>query len=282
MYHKVRDHCHSAGKFRGAAHSICNLRYKTPKETPKVFHNGSTYDCHFITNKLAKEFDGQLQSLGENTEKYITFSVPISKKLDKGKTITYRLKFIDSFRFMSTSLSSLVDNLSEIYKKECKECKERINIKSVCNFLGVKNNKLNYECKEFKKWWLKPVNGLIKKFSNTHQFCNGNINKFVLLLRKSVYPYEYLGSWERFDETSLPDKKDFYSELYLGDITNEDYTHAQKIFEELKLKNLGDYHDLYIQSHTLLLADVYESFRNKCIEIYKLDLAHFLSAPGLA
>ena len=63
---------------------------------------------------------------------------------------------------------------------------------------------------------------------------------------------------------------------------NEDYTHAQKIFEELKLKNLGDYHDLYIQSHTLLLADVYESFRNKCIEIYKLDLAHFLSAPGLA
>ena len=281
-YHKVRDHCHSAGKFRGAAHSIFNLRYKTPKETPKVFHNDSTYDNHFITNKLAKEFDGQLESLGENTEKYVTFSVPISKKLDKGKTITYRLKFIDSFRFMSTSLSSLVDNLSVIYKKECKGCKERRNIKSVCNFLGLKNNKLNYECKEFKKWWWKPVNGLIKKFSNTHRFCNGNINKFVFLLRKGVYPYEYLGSWERFDETPLPDKKDFYSELYLGEITNEDYTHAQKISEELKLKNLGDYHDLYIQSDALLLADVHESFRKKCIETYKLDLAHFLSSPGLS
>ena len=122
LYHKVRDHCHYTGKFRGAAHSICNLRYKTPKEIPIVFHNGSTYDYHFIINKLAKEFDGQLECLGENAEKYITFSVPISKELDNGK----RLKFIDSFRFMSTPSSSLVDNLSKIYKKECKECKEKI------------------------------------------------------------------------------------------------------------------------------------------------------------
>ena len=93
---------------------------------------------------------------------------------------------------------------------------------------------------------MKPVNGLIKKFPNIHQFCNGDINKFVLLLRKSVYPYEYMDSWERFDEISLPNKKAFYNELYLEDVTNEDYTHAQKIFEELKLKHLGDYRDLYI------------------------------------
>ena len=75
---------------------------------------------------------------------------------------------------------------------------------------------------------MKPVNGLIKKFPNIHQFCNGDINKFVLLLRKGVYPYEYMDSWKRFDETSLPDKKDFCSELYLEHITNENYTHAQK------------------------------------------------------
>ena len=79
LYHKVRDHCHYTGKFRGAAHSICNLRYKTPKEIPVVFHNGSTYDYHFIIKQLAKEFDGQFECLGENTEKYITFSVPIKK-----------------------------------------------------------------------------------------------------------------------------------------------------------------------------------------------------------
>ena len=110
----IKHHCHYKGKFRGAVHSICNLRCETTKEIPIVFLNGSTYDYHFIINKLAKEFDGQLECLGETTEKCITFSVPISKELDNGKTITYKLKFIDSFRFMSTSLSSLVDNLSEI------------------------------------------------------------------------------------------------------------------------------------------------------------------------
>ena len=112
-------------KFRGAAHNICNLRCKTLKKIPVIFHNGSTYDYHFIINQLAKEFKGQLECLEENTEKYITFSEPIKKKLDNNKTIIYRLKFIDSCRFMSTSLSSLVDNLSEIFKKECKVCKER-------------------------------------------------------------------------------------------------------------------------------------------------------------
>ena len=107
----------------------------------------------------------------------------------------------------------------------------------------------------------------------------GDINKFALLLRKGVYPYEYMDSQERFDETSLPDKKAFYSELYLEGITHKDYTHAQKIFEELKLKNVGDYHDFHVQSDTLFLADVFQNFRSKCIEIYELDSAHFLSAP---
>ena len=91
-----------------------------------------------------------------------------------------------------------------------------------------------------------------------------------------------MNSWERFDETSLPDKKAFYSELYLEGITNKDYAHAQRVFEELKLKNLGNHHDLYVQSDILLLADVFENFRNKCIEMYELDPARFLSTPGLA
>ena len=81
LCHKVRDHYHYTGKFREAAHSICYLRYKTPKEIPTVFHNGSIYDYHFTINQLAKEFDGQLECLGEDTEKYITFSVPIKKNL---------------------------------------------------------------------------------------------------------------------------------------------------------------------------------------------------------
>ena len=87
-YQKVRDHCHYTERFRGAAHSICNLRYKTPKQIPVVFHNGSTYDYHFMIEELAKEFKGRLERLGENREKYITFSVPTNKELDNGKTIT--------------------------------------------------------------------------------------------------------------------------------------------------------------------------------------------------
>ena len=86
-----------------------------------------------------------------------------------------------------------------------------------------------------------------------------------MLLRKGVYPYKYKDSWERFDETSLPDKKAFYSQFYLEGITDEDYAHAQKLFEELKLKNLRDYHDLYVQSDTLLLADVFETLETSVL-----------------
>ena len=90
-----------------------------------------------------------------------------------------------------------------------------------------------------------------------------------------------MDSWERFNETRLPNKKACYSKLYLEDITDEDYIHAQKVFEEFKLKNLGEYYDLYVQSDTLLLEDIFQNFRNKCIEIFELDPAGFLSAPGL-
>ena len=123
---------------------------------------------------------------------------------------------------------------------------------------------------------------LIEKFYNTYQLCNKDLNKFALLLRKGVYPYEYMDSWKRFKEESLPDKESFYSELNNEHITDEDYAHAQKVWSTFNIKNLGEYHDLYVQSDTLLLADVFENFRDKCIEIYELDPVHFLFAPGLA
>ena len=91
-----------------------------------------------------------------------------------------------------------------------------------------------------------------------------------------------MDSWERFNETSLPPKESFYSELNLEDISDKDYLHVQKVWDVFEIKNLGEYHDLFIQSDTLLLANVFEKFRNTCIEIYELDPAHFLSAPGFA
>ena len=133
--YKVTDHCHYTGKYRGAAHNIFNLRYKVTKEIPIVFHNGSTYDYRFIVKELVKEFKGNFGCLGENTEKYITFLVPIKKKIEnKYLEITYKIKFIDSYRFMSSSLSKLVDNLSEgIHNNKCVDCN------SCLDYIKIKN-----------------------------------------------------------------------------------------------------------------------------------------------
>ena len=125
LYHKVRNHCHYTGKFRGAAHNICNLRYKVPKKIPVLFYNGSTYDYHFIIKQLAEDFKGQFECLGENTEKYITFSVQI-KDDHNSKKLT--LKFIDSYRFMNSTLSDLVDTYLKLTKKNARNARENVNL----------------------------------------------------------------------------------------------------------------------------------------------------------
>ena len=102
------------------------------------------------------------------------------------------------------------------------------------------------------------------------------MNKFITLLRKDVYPYEYMDEWNKFDEKGLPSKESFYSNLTM------DYAHANNVFKKFDIKNLSEYHDLYVRSDTLLLADVFENFRNACMKNYELDPAHFVSLPGLA
>ena len=278
-HYKLRDHCHYTGKYRGAAHNICNLRYKIPKEIPIVFHNGSTYDYHFIIKELVKEFEGNFECLGENTEKYITFSVPIKKKIEnKDMEITYKINFIDSFRFMATSLSKLVDNLTEdIHGDKCFDCKSDL------SYMKVIDETLIFRCFNCKKNYKKEINKeLIKRFASTYTFCNNDLNKFVMLLRKGVYPYEYMDGWDKFNETSIPNKELFYSNLTMENITETEYIHANNVFKTFKLNNLGDYHDLYFQSDTLLLADVFENFKKACIKTYEFDPAHFISLPGLA
>ena len=154
--YKVRDHCHYTGKYRGAVHNICNLRYNVPIEIPIVFYNGSIYDYHFIIKELVKEFEGNFECLGENTEKYITFSVPIKKKIEnKDLEITYKIKFIDSYRFMASSLSKLVYNLSEgTHNNKCSDCVSNldyIKITAKPSSLDRKNEKIileYYNCKQ--------------------------------------------------------------------------------------------------------------------------------------
>ena len=162
--------------------SICNLDCKVSKEIPIKIHNGSTYDYHFLIKELTEEFKGQFECLGENTEKYITFSVSIKKEYDNDKTITYKIKFIDSCRYMPSKLSDLVDNLSKINNKDCKACMVRKNIKSECDFIGFQNNRLNYRCKKMQGNIYQLVNGLTGKCPSVYEFCNDDLNKFVLLL----------------------------------------------------------------------------------------------------
>ena len=107
-------------------------------------------------------------------------------------------------------------------------------------------------------------------------------NKRKLLLKKGIYPYEYMDSFERFDETQLPEKEKFFSSLSGKGITDEEYAHAQKVWETFGCRTLGDYHDLYVITDVVLLADVFENFRKVCQGKYGLDLAHYYSAPGLS
>ena len=142
-YIKVRVHFHYTGKYRGAAHKIRSLTYNTPREIPVLFHNDSSYDYHFVIKELAEEFEGDSECLGENKEKYITS--------DEGRTITYKIKFIDSFRFMSSLLSNLVDNLSDGIHSDgkCAICSSSLEYNST-----RKNNKLLFEYFDCKRRYL--------------------------------------------------------------------------------------------------------------------------------
>ena len=174
----------------------------------------------------------------ENKEKYISFTstdVMVDKYQDKGNTKEKKiqLRFIDSFRFMASSLDSLTNNL-------------------------VKGGKKLVGFEDYSK------------------------DQYALLVRKGVYSYEYMTSWDKFMETQLPPKEAFHSSLNMSDISQCNYEHAQKVWRALNAKNLGEYHDLYLKTDVILLANVFEAFRDTCLEYYQLDLAHFYMWPRLA
>ena len=234
---KVRDHDHFTGKFRGAAHNKCNLQFKKPQFTPVIFHNLSGYDAHLFVKNLGVS-EGNIKCIPNNEEKYISFSkeIVVDSWEKDGKTfdVKHEIRFLDSFKFMASSLAGLVDNLARSGMEKFQNLK-----------------------KEFKE-------------------------NFELLTQKGVYPYDYMNCLEKFSETQLPIKEDFYSKLNDCNITDKEYKHAQDIWEKFGINNLGEYHDLYLKTDVLLLADVFEEFRNICLENYNLDPAWYYTSPGLS
>ena len=145
------------------------------------------------------------------------------------------------------------------------------------------NEKLIFKCIDCEKECEKEFNKeLLERFANIYKFCDNDLDKFIMLLRKGVYPYEYIDEWDKFNEKVLLGKDSFYSNLTLENITEIDYAHANNVFKKFNINNLGEYYDLHVTSDTLLLADIFENFRQSCLENYELDPAHFVSLPGLA
>ena len=192
------------------------------------------------------------------------------------KVTPYNLRFIDSNNFMLGPLENHVNNLSKLYDCVCKD-KSKQQIK-------IKYDKVNIHtrCKTCTKRSKQSIQSLKNNFPSTFCLVNGNIDKFILLLKKGVYPYEYMNDWKKFEETELPSHNEFYLNLYLKNISKEDFKHAQNVWKTFNIKNLGEYHDLYVQSDTTQLTDIFEQFRTLCLKEYELDPTYFCTTSGLA
>ena len=124
---------------------------------------------------------------------------------------------------------------------------------------------IKYKCLSCNKVYSNKLGEQLKKrFKNTSKFSDNNISKFILLLRNVAYPYEYMDDWEKFNETTLSEKEEFYSNLNMEDITDADYMHAETVSKDFELKNVGEHHDLYLKSDTLVLDDVLKTLE-KCV-----------------
>jgi len=223
---KVRDHDHLTGKYRGAAHSLCNLQLQQTMRIPVFFHNFRGYDSHIICRATEQFPTTKINIIGQSYEKYLT--------LGFGKNTVFK----DSFQFMGYALETL--------------------------------------CQELARSGPERFVHLRKEFSDITD------EKFKLLLRKGVFPYEYMDTIEKLDEPHLPAKELFFNKLKQAEITDPDYEHAQKIWTEFNCKNMRDYMNLYLKTDVLILCDIFENFRLFSLQHYFLDPAHFVSAPQLS
>ena len=241
-YKKVRDHCHFTGKYRGCAHSICNLNYCIKHfKIPVFFHNMKNYDGHLIIQNAEKLSNKKkIDVIAQNSEKFINIGFD-------------SLSVKDSFSFITASLDKLVsmtkyDNTDE---------------------------------KERRKWVLRDNWQSNFRYSSKNHIIKTE-KCLDLLSEKGVYPYDYMNSFEKFNDEQLQSKEQFYSRLTEEDITNDDYNKAKQIWKHFGIKSMGEYHDLYLKTDVLLLTDVFENFRDMCLSFYGLDPVYYYTLPNFA
>ena len=226
---KCRDHDHTTGLYRGVAHLICNINFQTPKQIPVIIHNLKNFDSNLILKELNQEYFKKCRVIPKSTEKFLSFSLN-------------KIKFLDSFQFMSASLDNLVSNLRNS---------------------GLKAFKITTSLFE-------------EKYGKIDE------KDLEILLNKSTYPYEYIDCFEKFEERELPNYEDFYSALNYSNVEKKKFFEAKYIWNKFNCKNIGDFHDLYVLLDTSLLADVFNVFRKKTMNIYGLDPCHYYSIPSLS
>lgn len=247
---KVMHHDHVTGEYISTLCSKCNLKFQYKRFLPVYIHNLKGYDAHLFVNSLFKfgQRNRDVSCIPNNEERYISFSKTIkvgeyfSKKNQVMKPVTYEIRFLDTIAFMNSSIESLVTNLRD----------------------GIPD-----------------VSELRKAFPNSSRHFTDD-NQLSLMTQKGIYPYDYISSFDKMNDTHLPHKAHFYSKLYDSVCSDADYQQAIKVWNAFKCKTFLDYHNLYLKSDVLLLADVWESFRNMCYTNYNLDCTYYFTAPGLS
>lgn len=240
---RVRDHCHISGQYRGAAHQSCNLQYQISRKIPIVMHNLSGYDSHLLIRKLSD-----------------IEQIPGEIKIIPHNSEKY-ISFIKTMRSVG-------------YRNKQKKYVRDIKFQFIdsLRFMSASLDYLASVLPHEKKHILRAE---CKKSGYSDDMFN-------LLIRKGVFPYEYIDCYGKLEENMLPPQENFYSMLTRSNVTDNDYEHAQQVWKTFGIQTLGEYSDLYLKTDVLLLADVFENFRNTCYDTYSLDPAHYFGAPGLS
>jgi hypothetical protein len=318
LNYKVRDHDHLTGYFRGAACNSCNLNLKLPKFIPILIHN-LKYDSKLFLKWILKlsENYSDINIVPKSKEDFVTFSKKVivdqhkqeydlssctkckTNHKDKiiencptcnSKMIIQRkgtiindiieFRFIDTFKFINMSLDKAVNNLAEVNNCFCAKCKSKQEIINT-NILPINENgilKLVGNCKNCDNHVFKPID--YSKFENIlKEFKKEDLH---LVLRKGIYPYEWVDSYDKFSKQLPINKEEWYSTLGDKHIKDSDLEFAKKVYNHFKCKNFGEYHNLYLKMDTILLKDVIDNFRKTSYENYRLDPVYYFSAPGLS